>query len=157
MSSPDFLRTLSSSSDCFELFSSVAYMTYSSTLKIDALCSTETSVRFYQTARRHVLDDSTLHILTTVSWFRPTRWIWPTEILASNSLLLTMKLQPLPLSVFSYFSSLDKEHKLNTRELQSNKRLHMKFLIKGQSVKIVMGGNKVISNVMFQVSLQNVN
>jgi hypothetical protein len=39
----------------------VVRLAYSSTLKIDAVRSSETSVDFYQTIRHHILEDSSLH------------------------------------------------------------------------------------------------
>jgi hypothetical protein len=42
-------------------FTLVSCSAYSSTLKIEAICSSETSVDFQQTTRRYIPEDSTLH------------------------------------------------------------------------------------------------
>lgn len=43
--------------------SCAACSAYSSTIKTEAVCSSETSVNFYQTARYHIPVDCILHIL----------------------------------------------------------------------------------------------
>jgi hypothetical protein len=39
---------------------------FSSTLKMEAICSSETSVASQQTTRRHIPEDDTLHILSSL-------------------------------------------------------------------------------------------
>jgi hypothetical protein len=39
----------------------VSYLVYSLTLKTEATCSFETSIDFYRTTRRYILEDINLH------------------------------------------------------------------------------------------------
>jgi hypothetical protein len=44
-----------------QAFTLVSYLAYSSTLKMEAICSSEISVGFQRTTRRYLPEDGTLH------------------------------------------------------------------------------------------------
>jgi hypothetical protein len=54
-------------------FMPVSCLAYSSSLKMEAICSSETSVDFQRTTRRYILQDSTLQRLWLVTGFPPQR------------------------------------------------------------------------------------
>jgi hypothetical protein len=68
VSQPTFRRNISlppsgskSKSRCCAFFRRVSCLAYSSTLKMEAMFSSETLVDFHRTERRHVSENSTIH------------------------------------------------------------------------------------------------
>jgi hypothetical protein len=53
----------------------VVRLAYSSTLKIDGVRSSETSVNIYQTTRHHILEDSGLHIYRSEN-LKSNGYVW---------------------------------------------------------------------------------
>jgi hypothetical protein len=52
----------------YHIFFLITCLAYSSTLKIEAVRSSETSVSFYRTTRRHILGDTIVHIFFSLAY-----------------------------------------------------------------------------------------